>query len=119
MRLAFSHLPLHRLLKAQAPILQAAMSVAPAMPNGEDDDKSGSGDNDAPVTEKPAFREVYNKLQISVQEASAWLCSDGQNSFGAPDVLQVRPATNPHAAGRQVGHVCQLIEWPALTYRWR
>lgn len=83
---------MHRLLKAQAPILQAAMSVAPAMSQGDDDGsgESGDGDDAAAVTEKPAFREVYNTLHVSVQEASAWLCSDGQNSFGAPDVLQVR-----------------------------
>ena len=71
-RLAFSHLPLHRLLKAHLPILLAAAKTGPA----------------APETEQ-FFRENRTRVDVCVEHAALWLCNDGEASFGAPDVLQV------------------------------
>lgn len=48
----------------------------------------------APVARvAPPFRASNNKVEIAVQAASVWLCNDGPTSFGAPDVLQVLPAS--------------------------
>ena len=117
-RLAFSHLPLHRLLKAQAPLLQKAFNLPPRQrPPGSTDGRLGMAADSSGANEVPGqqlgggsggdggggsggggeggeaaapFRESHNKVEIDIQEAAVWLCSDGPTSFGAPDVLQAR-----------------------------
>ena len=83
-RLAFSHLPLHRLIKAQVPILAKAYMLPPR------NTPRSTRDGDENVSVPTPFRESHNAVAVSVQDAGVWLCSDGPASFGTPDVLQVR-----------------------------
>lgn len=113
LRVAFSHLNLHRLVRGHAPILLKALEasapadgsggpsqgngLAPRAPSAGSDSCGGErggerakrGDAFAAT---PAFRRSFNAVQLSVRDASAWLCNDGPHSFGAPDVLHVRSA---------------------------
>jgi hypothetical protein len=87
-RLAFSHLPLQRLLKAEVPILMKAMQLPP----GETPGQHKYSRHDAPrhdVSAVSTFRQGFTMVHVDILEASLWVCNDGQHSFGAPDILQV------------------------------
>jgi hypothetical protein len=93
LRLAFSHLPLHRLLKAQVPILFSAMAVPRSRKSAWSSvaPLATQGDAAPKDAKQPTFRQSSTRVELHVQEASVWLCSDGRHSFGAPDVFQVPP----------------------------
>jgi hypothetical protein len=81
------------LLKAQIPILFAAMAVPRS---GQHEGKKASPQTLATQekefskdTKQQTFRKSFTQVELDVQEASVWLCSDGHHSFGAPDVFQV------------------------------
>jgi hypothetical protein len=91
-RVAISHLTLHRLVKAHIPVVMNAYGRLPSS-------KGALAENEAVLapdvnSEKAfttvGFRENFNKLNLSIDESALWLCTDGSHSFGAPDVLQVQ-----------------------------
>lgn len=90
-RIAMSHLVLHRLVKAQFPIMLAALQQPASGPGqGHDSRQSASGAGE--TVQANAFRQSCNSLEFDISnDVSAWLCNDGGHSFGAPDVLQVCP----------------------------
>lgn len=86
-RVATSHLTLHRLVKAHVPVVLNALT---GLPSNEAPVHSGADlDDPANVFTTVAFRKTTNKVHVCVDEAALWLCTDGSHSFGAPDVMQV------------------------------
>lgn len=92
-RIAVSHLVLHRLLKAHAPVVIEALQQ-PITSHGHASSCEPSRSATAEGVEVNPFRQSFNSIDFRIEhEVSAWLCNDGSHSFGAPDVLQVRPVT--------------------------
>ena len=87
-RVAMSHLVLHRLVKAQVPVVMEALRQPAGTQSGS---RGASGQEGGTAQEANAFRQSFNCVEFTIEnEVSAWLCNDGSHSFGAPDVLQVR-----------------------------
>jgi hypothetical protein len=86
-----SHLTLHRLVKAHLPVVLNALGGLP--PSRAAPVATEANAAPAAVTETAfttvGFRQNFNKVHLSIDEAALWLCTDGSHSFGAPDVMQV------------------------------
>lgn len=88
-RVAISHLVLHRLVKAQVPIIVTALQQ-PTDSSDQSDSREASHQDAGEAVEANPFRKSFNCVEFTIpNEVSAWLCNDGSHSFGAPDVLQV------------------------------
>eukprot|EP00892_Ulva_mutabilis_P007162 jgi/Ulvmu1/4818/UM020_0103.1 len=88
LRIAISHLVLHRLVKAQVPVIMAALQQ-PADGRDQSSSSEASQQVGAAAVEANRFRQSFNSVEFTIEhEVSAWLCNDGSHSFGAPDVLQ-------------------------------
>ena len=95
-RIAVSHLVLHRLLKAHAPVIMQALQQ-PGSTSNEPRNTTPARVAGGEAVEANPFRQSYNRIDVDIEnEVSAWLCNDGSHSFGAPDVLQVPPTAATH-----------------------
>lgn len=109
-RVAISHLVLHRLLKAHAPVVIEALKQ-PITSHGQASSHEPSHSATGDGGEVDPFRQSFNSIDLRIKnEVSAWLCNDGSHSFGAPDVLQVCPLSErlPRQTLVSISGCCQL-----------
>lgn len=88
MRVAMSHLTLHRLVKRHIPVVLNALTGLPSKHEVSVDCAADPADPANAFT-TVVFRQTVNKVHLCIDEAALWLCTDGSRSFGAPDVMQV------------------------------
>lgn len=102
-RIAVSHLVLHRLLKAHAPVIMQALQQ-PGSTSDEPRSTTPARAAGVEAVEANPFRQSYNRIDVHIEnEVSMWLCNDGSHSFGAPDVLQV-----PHSCHAPAPPRCSI-----------
>lgn len=87
-RVAISHLSMHRLVRAHFPVMMNALTGLPSKRQPPTTSVVDAAEPAQAFT-TGAFRQTTSKVHISIDEASLWLCMDGSQSFGAPDVMQV------------------------------